>query len=455
MGVFSVHMQKFKQSDVKGLEIEIDRKSNNLKNEDINYSLSEKNIDLITPKENLYLDIKNRVSELQKTGSRVQSNSITCAGFVFTLPEDIVDVSKRDEYFKTCVEYLQDAFKKENVIQAKIHLDESRPHLHVYLVPENKETGRLQARKSLNRDFLNDLHTKLPGILNNKNFNITRGDSTDKFYVENIHDYKKAMREIEELKKEIDLLKSEKFQVNTNLKNSEEQLKKVVKFNVKTSEELKSPINYTKIPFSDNVIIKESEIKKMIKVIRNIKYQVKLAEELDNVFKENTDNIKLYELIKNNIEKQKEIDNTLSEATELKISYENKFKGQLDLNNQYNSLQRDYGRLKGNLNLRLNEIEGMKKEKDRYYKLANNNAESFKNVVKAINSLMYDENYNIKLDKNAEKLINGLENYAFKHLRQDGYLDKAEEVKNRYGISKGISEEIKKLSKSRNMELEL
>lgn len=46
--------------------------------------------------------------------------------------------------------------KKENVIQATIHKDESRPHLHVYLVPENKETGKLQARKSLDRNFKED-----------------------------------------------------------------------------------------------------------------------------------------------------------------------------------------------------------------------------------------------------------------------------------------------------------
>lgn len=46
--------------------------------------------------------------------------------------------------------------KKENVIQATIHKDESRPHLHVYLVLENKETGKLQARKSLDRNFKED-----------------------------------------------------------------------------------------------------------------------------------------------------------------------------------------------------------------------------------------------------------------------------------------------------------
>lgn len=62
MGVFSVHMQKFSTGDIKGLEVEVDRKSQNLKNLDINYSLSEKNIDLVKPKINLYSDTLNRAN---------------------------------------------------------------------------------------------------------------------------------------------------------------------------------------------------------------------------------------------------------------------------------------------------------------------------------------------------------------------------------------------------------
>lgn len=83
MGFFSIHMQKFSTGDIKDLEVEVDRKSKNLKNQDINYSLSQKNIDLIKPKINLYFDTLNRVDELKKSGSRVQKNSVTYAGFIF------------------------------------------------------------------------------------------------------------------------------------------------------------------------------------------------------------------------------------------------------------------------------------------------------------------------------------------------------------------------------------
>lgn len=64
-GIFSIHMQKFSTGDIKGLEVEVDRKSKNFKNQDINYSLSQKNIDLIKPKINLYFDTLNRVDELK------------------------------------------------------------------------------------------------------------------------------------------------------------------------------------------------------------------------------------------------------------------------------------------------------------------------------------------------------------------------------------------------------
>lgn len=157
MGFFSVHMQKFSTGDIKGLEVEVDRKSKNLKNQDINYSLSQKNIDLIKPKINLYFDTLNRVDELKKSGSRVQKNSVTYAGFIFLfLKIQTRTVLIRRNILESVLNTYKINLKKENVIQATIHKDESRPHLHVYLVLENKETGKLQARKSLDRNFKED-----------------------------------------------------------------------------------------------------------------------------------------------------------------------------------------------------------------------------------------------------------------------------------------------------------
>lgn len=298
MGVFSVHMQKFSMTDVKGLEVEVDRKSRNLKNKDIDYSLSGGNIDLVKPEVNLYTDTKNRIEELKQLGSRVQKNSVTCAGFVFTLPEDIEKGSSyQDKYFNICVKYLQEKFKKENVIQATVHNDEFRPHLHVYLVPENLENGKLQARKSLDRNFLNDLHSKLPAMLIQEGFNVHRGDSTDKYYIENIHDYKSAMKEIErlnqekdrltedleeeksskakeikDLKDEIEVLKASKLEIDGSLYKNKSEFLSIKNYISKYKSDINNSIPFTKLSFN-KVVIAEADLKKVLKVARDTNLQ--------------------------------------------------------------------------------------------------------------------------------------------------------------------------------------
>ncbi|WBW49562.1 hypothetical protein O6R05_06080 [Peptoniphilus equinus] len=63
-----------------------------------------------------------------------------------------------------------------------------------------------------------------------------------------------------------------------------------------------------------------------------------------------------------------------------------------------------------------------------------------------------DDDYKINLDKKRVNLLKAIEKYTIKYLTQDGYLDKADLVKNKYGISKGIQKEIDTLSKSYDLE---
>ncbi|WBW49560.1 plasmid recombination protein [Peptoniphilus equinus] len=312
---------------------------------------------MVKPKINLYSDTLNRVEALKKLGSRVQKNSVTCAGFVFTLPKDIEKSSiNQEKYFKICVEYLQDKFKKENVIQATVHQDESRPHLHVYLVPENKEIGKLQARKSLDRNFLNDLHSKLPEMLNQSGFNISRGDSTDKYYVENIHDYKAAMKEIEKLKLEkfelnntinaerktyieqihrlkndIELLKAEKSDINGAIAKDKAEFKNIKDYIYKSKADIKNSISYTSIPLSKNkVIIDKNSFEKVVRVARDIKLQKELKNSLEKLLSdtENPLNI-LRDLVRNNLDIKRDLEQTLSEAIESNLRLKKEYNEQL------------------------------------------------------------------------------------------------------------------------------
>ena len=67
--------QKNKLSDVKGKEMEQERKGK-LRNNDIDLSRTKNNFDLVDSNKNLYQRVKMRVDDLKQSGSRVQKNSV-------------------------------------------------------------------------------------------------------------------------------------------------------------------------------------------------------------------------------------------------------------------------------------------------------------------------------------------------------------------------------------------
>lgn len=68
---FAWNTQKNKLTDVKGKEIEQERKSDNLKNEDIDRRKTHLNYDLIKSNLNLYQRVKKRIDEVREN-SRIQ-----------------------------------------------------------------------------------------------------------------------------------------------------------------------------------------------------------------------------------------------------------------------------------------------------------------------------------------------------------------------------------------------
>ena len=63
---FAWNTQKNKLTDVKGKEIEQERKSDNLKNEDIDRRKTHLNYDLIKSNLNLYQRVRNELMKLEK-----------------------------------------------------------------------------------------------------------------------------------------------------------------------------------------------------------------------------------------------------------------------------------------------------------------------------------------------------------------------------------------------------
>lgn len=232
MGEFAWHFEKMKQSDVKGIEREVEREGK-LKNEDIDPSRSHLNKELVDNPGGmtLYQRVKNRVDVVRENGNRVQKNSVNLLSSVITFPKEDNDDKTEEEqelYFKICLAYFQKKFGKENILSAIIHKDESRPHMHLQQVPVTKDS-RLAAREVMKKSDVNQIHDELPKYLRHYGFNVHRGSGKTENNVRNIHAYKDIKKREEEIAKEQVRLKNLENQIRSSnaaeLKRKEKELK--------------------------------------------------------------------------------------------------------------------------------------------------------------------------------------------------------------------------------------
>lgn len=242
--------QKNKMSDVKGKEMEQERKGR-IKNEDIDSEREHLNYDFIQSPNTLYQRVKNRVEHYKNQGSRVQKNSVVMYSNVITLSEEDADRMgevRTQAYFRACKDYFSQRFGKDNVVSAKVHMDETAPHMHLHFIPVN-EQDRLSARTAMNRQAVNEIHDELTEHLCQQGFDVERGSTKEnKTYVKDIHEYKKKEKTLSELDQQIDTkkrlltdineLQDEKVDLIQKIKN----LKKKNRFLQEESEQLQNDI---------------------------------------------------------------------------------------------------------------------------------------------------------------------------------------------------------------------
>ncbi|WP_419867745.1 MobV family relaxase [Clostridium perfringens] len=194
---FAWNAQKNKMSDIKGKENEQERKGL-IRNKDIDLSKTYLNYDLVESNLNLYQRIKKRVEEVREN-SRIQKNSVVDVSNIITLNKEQFEEwgeDKSKEYFREVYNYFCDEFGKENVVSAKVHMDETTPHMHLHFVPI--KDGKLQCRSVLNQSRFNKVHTNAPKYLQEKGFNVVRGNgkTKERGNIDNIHEYKKEIENI-------------------------------------------------------------------------------------------------------------------------------------------------------------------------------------------------------------------------------------------------------------------
>lgn len=236
MSKIVARMAKMKTGNLTGIGNHNQRKTENHSNKDIDISRSHLNYDLVNRTENYKTDIENFIDENKSTKRAVRKDAVLVNEWIITSDQNFFkDLSpeKTKEFFETAKDYFAENFGDENIRYATVHLDETTPHMHLGIVPFDKE-NKLSAKRVFDRKTLIKIQDELPKYLEERNFDLTRGEKGSEREHLTVPEYKEVQKKIQERKKELSEL-VKKQPVSVKRENLEvKELSKSVE--VKTGE---------------------------------------------------------------------------------------------------------------------------------------------------------------------------------------------------------------------------
>lgn len=181
MAYLVCHAQKFGQSDLRGVSIHNNRESSNSSNKDIDYSHTAQNFDALTgengnPHTNYRAEVEKRLQANYRGERAIRKDAVRLVSVVVSSSPEFFECMSNDkikQFFNCAAEHLTERYGRENVVAAKVHMDERTPHMHFTFVP--LRDGKLTARTILTRQELRSLQDDLPKALQQRGFDIERG----------------------------------------------------------------------------------------------------------------------------------------------------------------------------------------------------------------------------------------------------------------------------------------
>lgn len=160
----------------------------------------------------------------------------TLVTWVWTMPKDL-DPEHEREFFKGIYDFFKEKHGEENIIYARVHKDETTPHLQlgfipVVAAPKKKQGYKVCAKSVVTKEYLHSIHADLQIYLENRlgvECNILTGDSL-KMDLEEWKKHRDLAKEIGELTQVRDSLKDEVKKLDEELTEKKGLLEKIKDF---------------------------------------------------------------------------------------------------------------------------------------------------------------------------------------------------------------------------------
>jgi hypothetical protein len=345
MSMIVARMQKMKAENLVGIGNHNQRKTKNHSNPDIDTSLSKLNYDLVDRTQNYKTDIENFINENKSTTRAVRKDAVLVNEWIISSDKDFFDnltESEIENFFERSKDYFAEKFGEKNIRYATVHLDESTPHMHMGIVPFDKD-NKLSAKRVFNRQALRDVQEELPKYLQDFQFEIERGKKGSERKNLTVPEFKKLKEEEREIKKELEIKKDELMAYTKENKIDKEiditPIKEMEDVEIETDEKSLFGITKTKTvrQWTGNIVLSEKDYLKLRQEVNKGKQaEGKLEAILEtDVYQENKE---LKNELKDQIDKN---DKDIDDYNDLVKRYNNLYEENTSLKSQIGDLKEE------------------------------------------------------------------------------------------------------------------
>lgn len=204
-------MEKMKSDNLVGIGNHNQRRFSNHSNKDIDVSKSHLNYDILDKVKSYKTDIEGYINANKSSKRAVRKDAVLVCEWIITSDSDFFEsMSPADtrEYFQTAIDFFAERYGSKNLMYAQVHLDERTPHMHLGVVPFDKD-NKLTAKTMFDREALQDIQNELPRYMNERGFKVERGRAGSEAKHLTVQEYKDVQKEIKKQSEVLDGVKKE------------------------------------------------------------------------------------------------------------------------------------------------------------------------------------------------------------------------------------------------------
>ena len=218
-------MKKMKIDNLSGIFRHDFRETDNHKNQDIDPSKSNQNIELVADHKLRKRDVMDFIQKHRVGSRKVRRDAVVLDEWIVGSDHGYFAEKSPEEvrkYFSDAIGYFAQKFGRENILYGNVHLDESTPHMHMGIVPITKD-HKLSSKRGFDRNTLREIQTEFPKYMQEHGHEVVRGSEKSQRKKLSVAEYKHAKEE----QKEIEQQRTENFDREIELNQREELIDNV------------------------------------------------------------------------------------------------------------------------------------------------------------------------------------------------------------------------------------